>query len=84
MIVWYYEYLAGIKNAEGSAGFEKIELKPWLISGLEFVDASYKSVKGLIKSSWVKKGNTFEWGITIPANTKLWCIFRQMAKIKLK
>lgn len=69
LIVWYYEYLAGIKNAEGSAGFEKIELKPWLISGLEFVDASYKSVKGLIKSSWVKKGNTFEWGITIPANT---------------
>ena len=36
---------------------------------MEFVDASYKSVKGLIKSSWVKKGNTFEWGITIPANT---------------
>lgn len=69
LVVWFYEYLAGIKNAPGSIGFEKIEMKPYPVNGLDFVDASYHSVKGRIKSSWKKEGSAFYWGIEIPANT---------------
>lgn len=68
LIVWFYENLAGIKNAAGSSGFERIIMKPEMIEGLDFVHASYHSVKGLIKSSWRKDNSTFEWDITIPCN----------------
>ncbi len=69
IIVWFYEYLAGIRNAPGSTGFEKIVMHPYLIDGLDDVKASYHSVHGVIKSDWHKNGNAFQWEVTIPANT---------------
>jgi alpha-L-rhamnosidase len=36
---------------------------------LQFVNASYKSAYGLIKSNWKKNAGIFEWNISIPANT---------------
>lgn len=69
LIIWYYEYLAGIRNATGSIGFKKIEMKPLLVGDLTYVKASYHSVRGEIKSSWRKEGGVFTWNITIPANT---------------
>lgn len=69
LIIWYYEYLAGIQNASGSFGFKQISMKPYTVEGLDFVKASYKSPHGLIKSSWNKTQNTFKWDITIPANS---------------
>jgi alpha-L-rhamnosidase len=69
LIVWFYEYLAGIQNAQGSVGFEKISMRPYPVAGLDYVKASYRSVYGLIRSSWSKKDNAFQWKIKIPANT---------------
>lgn len=68
LIAWYYEDLAGIANAPGSVAFRGIAMKPRPVDGLGFVDASYRSVRGLIKSRWTKKEGTFEWEITVPAN----------------
>jgi len=67
LLIWYYENLAGIK-AEGAA-FKKIIMKPEMISGLNSVTASYNSAYGLIKSSYSKTANQFNWKITIPPNT---------------
>lgn len=69
LVVWYYEYLAGIKNMPGSYGFKEIEMKPYPVEGLNYVDASYQSVRGLIQSSWKKENGAFTWQITIPCNT---------------
>jgi alpha-L-rhamnosidase len=69
LIVWYYEYLAGIKNAAGSTGFKKITMKPYPVDGLEYVTASYQSVHGQIKSAWHTHDAHFHWEISIPANT---------------
>jgi len=69
LIVWFYEYLAGIQNAPGSAGFEKISMHPYPVEGLEFVTASFYSVRGEIRSSWKKTDGNFLWDITIPGNT---------------
>jgi alpha-L-rhamnosidase len=44
-------------------------MKPDFNAGLTFVNASYESIYGLIKSDWKKKKNTLEWKITIPANS---------------
>lgn len=68
LLVWYYENLAGIKSKDNA--FQTIVMKPELINGLEYVDASHKSVHGIIASSWKHKKDTFEWDITIPVNTK--------------
>ncbi len=69
LLVWYYEYLAGIRNASGSNGFEKITMRPYPANGLNYVTASYHSVHGTIKSAWKKTGTKFSWKITIPGNT---------------
>lgn len=69
LVVWYYEYLAGIQNAQGSTGFKQVVMKPYPVKGLEYVKASYHSVRGLIKSSWRKDGTAFNWDITVPANS---------------
>ena len=69
LIIWFYENLAGIKNAPGSYSFKKITMKPQMIEGLQSTQASYHSVQGLIESSWKKKDSSFEWNITIPCNT---------------
>ena len=67
LIIWYYEYLGGIRPL--APGYSKIMLKPYPINGLDYVNCSYQSVSGLIKSKWKRNGNRFEWEILIPANT---------------
>ena len=69
LTLWFYEYLAGIQNAPGSVGFEKIRMHPYPMEGLDYVKASYQSIKGLIKSHWQKDSGAFLWEISIPANT---------------
>jgi alpha-L-rhamnosidase len=67
LILWEYEYLAGIRALQ--PGYSQILLKPYPIEGLDYVSCSYQSVSGRIESSWHRKGNQFEWDILIPANT---------------
>ena len=67
LILWEYEYLSGIRALE--PGYSKIELKPYPIEGLDFVNCTYNSVSGQIESNWKRVGNHFEWDFTIPANT---------------
>ena len=67
LILWEYEYLGGIRALE--PGYSKIQLKPYPIEGLDFVNCSYNSVSGRIESHWKREGNRFEWDFIIPANT---------------
>lgn len=68
LVIWYYENLAGIRNAEGSVGFRRIEMKPCFPEGLGRVEARYRSVSGVIGSSWERRGDGISWTIEIPAN----------------
>ncbi len=69
LLIWYYQNMAGIKSNPEKPGFEQIIMKPDFNAGLTFVNASYESVHGLIKSDWKKNKNTLQWKITIPANS---------------
>ena len=69
LLTWFYENLGGIRTDKEAVGFKKIIMKPSLPDALEFVNASYKSSYGLIKSNWKKNNDMFEWNISIPANT---------------
>ena len=69
LLIWYYEDLAGIKNAADSQGFKHIEMAPIFPEGLNHVDASYESVYGLIESVWTLEQGKLTWQVTIPGNT---------------
>lgn len=69
LMIWYYENMAGIKSHPEAPGFKQIIMKPDFNAGLSYVNASYKSMHGLIKSHWKKNKNKLDWNITIPANT---------------
>lgn len=66
LIVWFYQSLAGIK---GDHGFKHITMQPEPVPGLEEVNGSYQSMHGLIRSHWKQSTQSFDWQITIPANT---------------
>ena len=67
LVVWLYEYLAGI--APASPGFKTIMMKPMPVGDLTFVKATHHSPYGWISSEWHKNGPTFDWQVVIPANT---------------
>ncbi|MFV5690106.1 glycoside hydrolase family 78 protein [Flavobacterium sp. ZT3R25] len=69
LLIWYYENMAGIKSNPETPGFKQIIMKPDFEAGLTYVNASYESIHGLIKSDWKKNKNTLQWKITIPANS---------------
>ena len=63
---WLFGVVAGI--AELESGFRRILIRP-NPDGLEFVRASYESVRGRIGVEWRKEGDRFHLLVTIPANT---------------
>lgn len=64
---WMYRKLAGINQLE--PGYKKILIKPQFIKGITFVEASFESMYGTIKSSWSCRDNKIKVDIEIPANT---------------
>jgi alpha-L-rhamnosidase len=69
LLIWYYENMAGIKSNPETPGFKQILMKPDFNAGLTYVNASYESIYGTIKSDWKKSKTKLDWKITIPANS---------------
>jgi alpha-L-rhamnosidase len=70
LVVWLYEDIAGIKTLQSAPGFSSMIMKPRMTDSLGFVDASYQSVQGLVRSDWTTQGGRFHWDITLPPNTE--------------
>ncbi|WP_225444040.1 glycoside hydrolase family 78 protein [Echinicola arenosa] len=69
LMVWYYEYLAGIRPGDESPGFKAISLQPTFVEGLDYVRASFDSSYGEIGSHWERKGKRIIWKVKVPVNT---------------
>ena len=67
LLIWLYEDIAGIKS-DGPA-YGKLIMQPSLVPGMEYANASYHTMYGMVRSSWKKNVNQFSWNISIPANT---------------
>ena len=81
LLVWYYEYLGGIKPAE--PGYKRIRFQPWIPEGLDYVKCSYESLYGPIQSFWKKQDGKLSWRFTIPANTTAEVVIPGESKPKL-
>jgi len=69
LVIWMYEYLAGIRADPNDPGFRHIIMRPQLVGDLRWVKATQRSPYGLIESAWKNEGDRFQWEITIPVNT---------------
>ncbi|MBR2585827.1 MAG: family 78 glycoside hydrolase catalytic domain [Thermoguttaceae bacterium] len=69
LAIWYFEYLAGIKVDQQQPGFKHFTLSPSMVGDLEWVSASYDSVRGLIEGQWRIVEDQFTWVVNIPVNS---------------
>ena len=68
---WFFRSLAGIQTDEKYPGYERFIIKPYFPkSGLDRVDASIRTIKGDISSSWIRKGSQIDLTLVIPVNTR--------------
>ena len=63
---WIWQTCAGIAADPACPGFKHIIMRPIPDRRLGYLDASYRSAAGLIKSSWKYEGNEWVWTFTIP------------------
>ena len=72
VVEYFYKYLAGIQSPmEGktSKGYQQIWLEPSVPAELTSVNASQETVAGKVVSEWKKSADSFEYEVSIPANT---------------
>ncbi len=69
LVIWFYEYLAGIAPDDAQPGFKHIIMRPRPVGDLKFVKATHNSPYGVISSEWRRTGDLFDWQIEIPPNT---------------
>ena len=66
---WFYKWVAGIQTDSSAIGFDRITIRPQIISDVTWVRAHYNSVHGKIISEWERDENSFNLNITIPVNS---------------
>lgn len=66
---WFLSDLAGINYDPAKPGFEHIILHPHFPEGLEWAKGSFRSVRGVISSSWRREGDDVLLEVTIPLGT---------------
>ncbi len=66
---WFYQHLGGISPDPKFPGFKHIIVKPSPVSSLTFVNCSYDSPYGTIKSDWKFEGDDYLQKLSIPANS---------------
>ena len=66
---YLFTYLLGISQAEDSAGFEKITIKPQLVDGMNKASGYITTAKGRISVSYEKSHNSVNFTVDLPENT---------------
>jgi len=67
---WMMQWLGGIQPATEAVGYDQIVIRPQTPKELDWVNSSYRSIRGNIVSNWTRVGETIRFEITIPANTQ--------------
>ncbi len=68
---WLFRVVAGIDIEPSQPGFKYIRIQPMPDPSLTYVNATYNSLYGEIRSSWsYEESNRFRIQVTLPANTK--------------
>ncbi len=63
---WFYRWLGGIQPDPAAVGFDRIIIRPQMVSGLEWVRCAYDSARGRIVSNWQLAGGRLRMEVEIP------------------
>ena len=66
---WFYKDLVGIEIDPAEPGFKNIIVRPNPVGGIDWAEASYKSLHGPITVRWERKAKRLTLDVSIPANT---------------
>lgn len=69
---FFYKYLAGIRSPMDrgtTSGYKHIHIQPFVPDGLSSVEASLKTIRGKVESSWQNQPGLFRLRVVIPANS---------------
>ena len=64
---WYVNDLAGINFDPQVTGFGNVLIRPHFVEELDWVGASYRSVRGKIRSEWQREDDRIRLTVTLPA-----------------
>lgn len=65
---WLYRFVLGIELAPGAAGFNRLLLRPHPGGSLSYAQGWFRSVRGVISSSWVRQDGQFTFEVELPPN----------------
>ena len=65
---WLYRFVLGIDQEPGTAGFDRLLLRPHPGSPLTWARGSWQSVRGTVATSWTRSGERFTFRALIPPN----------------
>ena len=68
VIAWFYKSLLGIEPILSHPGFEKIDLHPQFVEGLDFCSGEEETVRGTIRVEWKREGNAVLYTAEIPTD----------------
>ena len=63
---WLWETAAGLCADPALPGFRHIVMRPVPDKRLGYLDASFQSAAGLVRSRWKYEGDTWTWTFTVP------------------
>ena len=64
---WFYKYIAGIRPAPDAVGYDKVILQPSGFEQLSFAKASCRTVHGVVRAAWKRKGDSLFYDVTVPS-----------------
>jgi len=80
---WFYQGICGIEADPENPGFKHFFLRPQLTEQLEFAEAEFNSIHGLILSKWSNKNDEFHWKIVVPVNSSATVYFPALEMSKI-
>jgi alpha-L-rhamnosidase len=66
---WFHSGLAGIRAADGAVAYRSLVIQPKPVGDLSFVNGSYRTPQGEVRSAWTRADGRFRLTVTVPANT---------------
>jgi hypothetical protein len=66
---WFQGHLLGIRQAEGSTGFERLHIEPTPVGEIQEAKGHFDSPRGRIAVAWTKSEKTLTLAVTVPGNT---------------
>jgi hypothetical protein len=69
ILEWFYADLAGLAPDPAQPGFKRMIVRPQVVDGLTWVEASHQSLHGRHAVRWERADGRFTLRVTVPANT---------------